>query len=125
MNNIIIKGRLTKDPELRKTTNDISVCSISVAVDRAFDKTEADFFDCVFWRQGAEFVSKYFNKGQEILVSGEMQSRRYEDKDGNKRTTWEVQNCRAEFCGSKKDGGNAPAAANDRPAPIEDDDFPF
>lgn len=107
MNKIIIKGRLTRDPELRQTGSGVSVCNITVAVDRAYSKEDkqTDFFDCVFWRQGAEFVSKYFAKGREILVEGEMQSRKYQDKEGSNRTAWEVCNAHAEFCGSKSDSG--------------------
>ena len=102
MNSIIIKGRLTADPELKHTQNDTAVCSVNVAVDRPYSKDkEVDFFTVVFWRQAAEFVYKYFSKGQEILVQGEMQSRKYEDKEGNNRTAWEVKADRVEFCGSK------------------------
>lgn len=105
MNKIIIKGRLTADPELRTTTSGVPVCKITVAVDRGFknEDKQTDFFDCTFWRQGAEFVSRYFTKGREILVDGEMQSRKYEDKNGNKRTSWEIGNARAEFCGPKNE----------------------
>ena len=94
MNKIVIKGRLTKDPELRQTQSGVPVCNITVAVDRAYSKEDkqTDFFDCVFWRQGAEFIDKYFTKGQEILVDGEMQSRKYEDREGNKRTVWDIAN---------------------------------
>ncbi len=102
MNYIVIKGRLTKDPELRHTQSDTAVCTINVAVDRPYSKDkEADFFTVVCWRQAAEFVCKYFTKGQEILVQGEMQSRKYEDKEGNDRITWEVKANHVEFCGSK------------------------
>ena len=100
MNCIIIKGRLTSDPELKHTQNDTPVCSVNVAVDRPYSKEkETDFFTVVFWRQAAEFVCKYFSKGQEILVQGEMQSRKYEDKEGNNRVAWEVKADRVEFCG--------------------------
>lgn len=113
MNCIIIKGRLTSDPELKHTQNDTPVCSVNVAVDRPYSKEkETDFFTVVFWRQAAEFVCKYFSKGQEILVQGEIQSRKYEDKEGNNRVAWEVKADRVEFCGSKSqnsDGGDAPA----------------
>lgn len=102
MNNIIIKGRLTKDPELRNTQSGTAVCTVNVAVDRPYSKDkETDFFTVVLWRQTAEFVSKYFSKGQEILVQGEMQSRKYEDKEGNNRIAWEIKADRVEFCGSK------------------------
>ncbi len=106
MNLIVIKGRLVRDPELKNTQSGKSVCNATVAVDRAYSKNgekEADFFDCVFWEKAAEFVSKYFHKGQEILVQGEMQSRKYQDKNGNNRTAWEVKRARAEFCGPKAD----------------------
>ena len=113
MNSIIIKGRLTKDPELRYTQSDTAVCTVNVAVDRPYSKDkETDFFTVVFWRQTAEFVSKYFSKGQEILVQGEMQSRKYEDKEGNNRIAWEIKADRVEFCGSKGQGEeNASAPA--------------
>ena len=130
MNIIAIKGRLVRDPEVRKTPNDITTCKITVAVDRAFSsggEKQTDFFDCVFWRQGAEFVSKYFNKGKEIIVQGEMQSRKWTDKEGNNRTSWEIQNAHAEFCGGKSDNSasaDAPvsdfAVLND-----SDDSLPF
>lgn len=113
MNIIAIKGRLVRDPECRKTPNDITTCKITVAVDRAYSsggEKQTDFFDCVFWRQGAEFVSKYFNKGKEIIVQGEMQSRKWQDKDGNNRISWEIQNAHAEFCGGKGDTASAPNA---------------
>ena len=108
MNNIIIMGRLTDNPELRKTPNDISVTSFSVAVNRAYSNgsdRQADFFNCVAWRGTAEFISKYFAKGQMIAIEGSMQSRRYDDRDGNKRTAWEIQVSQAHFCGSKNENG--------------------
>ena len=108
MNNIIIMGRLTDNPELRKTPNDISVTSFSVAVNRSYSNgndRQADFFNCVAWRGTAEFISKYFAKGQMIAIEGSMQSRRYDDRDGNKRTAWEIQVSQAHFCGSKNENG--------------------
>ena len=111
MNIIAIKGRLVRDPEMRRTQSGVAVTTITVAVDRAYDadgEKQTDFFDCVFWRQGAEFVSKYFSKGKEIIVQGEMQSRKWQDKDGNNRISWEIQNAHAEFCGGKSDNGAAP-----------------
>ena len=104
MNIIAIKGRLVRDPEIRQTQSGVSVTNITVAVDRSYSaggEKQTDFFDCVFWRQGAEFVSKYFKKGKEIIVTGEMQSRKWHDKDGNNRISWEIQNAHAEFCGGK------------------------
>lgn len=108
MNIIAIKGRLVRDPENRQTQSGVSVTNITVAVDRSYSaggEKQTDFFDCVFWRQGAEFVSKYFKKGKEIIVTGEMQSRKWQDKDGNNRISWEIQNAHAEFCGGKSDNG--------------------
>lgn len=129
MNIIAIKGRLVRDPECRKTPNDITTCKITVAVDRAYSsggEKQTDFFDCVFWRQGAEFVSKYFSKGKEIIVQGEMQSRKWTDKEGNNRISWEIQNARAEFCGGKSDN-SAPAEPASDFAVIDTDDssLPF
>ena len=116
MNIIAIKGRLVRDPEVKKTSNGISVCTITVAVDRAYSgggEKQTDFFDCVFWRQGAEFVSKYFTKGKEIIVHGEIQSRKWQDKDGNNRISWEIQNAHAEFCGGKNDSSASAEPASD------------
>lgn len=113
MNTIAIKGRLVRDPFTKTTPNGVTVCNITVAVDRAYSnggEKQTDFFDCVFWRQGAEFVSKYFSKGKEIIVQGEMQSRKWQDKDGNNRISWEIQNAHAEFCGGKSDTASAPSA---------------
>jgi single-strand DNA-binding protein len=110
MNFIAIHGRLVRDPEMRRTQSGVAVTTITVAVDRAYSgdgEKQADFFDCVFWRQGAEFVSKYFTKGKEIIVTGEMQSRKWTDKDGNNRISLEIQNAHAEFCGSAKSSDTA------------------
>lgn len=86
-------GRLVADPELRQTPNGVSVISFRIAVDRNFSKDrerQADFIDIVAWRSTAEFVSKYFTKGKMIIVEGSIQTRSYEDKNGNKRTAVEV-----------------------------------
>ena len=95
LNHITIMGRLTRDPELRRTGSGIAVASFSVAVDRDFGsrdggEKETDFIDCVAWRQTGEFVSKYFTKGRMIVVSGRLQIRNWTDKEGNKRRTAEV-----------------------------------
>lgn len=130
MNSIIIKGRLTRDPELKTTGSGIAVCSFSVAVDRKFQKQGeekvADFFNCNAWRAQADFISKYFAKGQEILVCGNMQSRKYEDKQGVNRVAWEIQVERVEFCGSKQDNprSSAPATPNSFEE-VPDEDLPF
>lgn len=113
LNHITIMGRLTRDPELRRTGSGLAVTNFTVAIDRDFaDKQsgqkETDFIDCVAWRHTGEFVSKYFRKGSQIAVSGRLQSRKWTDKDGNKRTAWEVVVDGAYFAGSKN--GDAPAA---------------
>ena len=95
LNHITIMGRLTRDPELRRTGSGVAVASFTVAVDRDFGgrdggEKETDFIDCVAWRQTGEFVSKYFTKGRMILVSGRLQIRNWTDKDGNKRRPAEV-----------------------------------
>lgn len=132
MNIIAIKGRLVRDPSVKTTQSGVSVCNITVAVDRSYSadgEKQTDFFDCVFWRQGAEFVSKYFTKGKEIIVHGEMQSRKWMDKDGNNRISWEIQNAHAEFCGGKGDGGQntaqAAPAADFAPIDVPDESLPF
>ena len=114
LNHITIMGRLTRDPELRRTGSGIAVASFTVAVDRDFGgrdggEKETDFIDCVAWRQTGEFVSKYFTKGRMIVVSGRLQIRSWTDKDGNKRRTAEVVADNVYFGDSKRDndGGNA------------------
>ena len=114
LNHITIMGRLTRDPELRRTGSGLPVASFSVAVDRDFGKNEngekeTDFIDCVAWRNTAEYVSKYFTKGRMIVVSGRLQIRSWTDKDGNKRRTAEVVADNVYFGDSKRDneGGNA------------------
>ena len=113
LNHITIMGRLTRDPELRRTGSGIAVASFTVAVDRDFGgreggERETDFIDCVAWRQTGEFVSKYFTKGSMIVVSGRLQIRGWTDKDGNKRRTAEVVADNCYFGESKRnDGGNA------------------
>ena len=122
LNHIVIMGRLTRDPELRRTGSGIAVTSFSLAVDRDFGKNEngekeTDFIDCVAWRQTGEFVSKYFTKGRMAVVSGRLQIRSWTDKEGNKRRTAEVIADNVYFGDSRRDGdmgGNfaAPAANN-------------
>lgn len=139
MNKVILMGRLARDPELRYTSSQIATCSFTVAVDRRFKSqdgtTQADFINCVAWRQTAEFVSKYFTKGSRILVSGSIQTRTWDDKDGQRRYATEVVVDDVEFCESKRSdsgafggapqGGGAPAAQEGY-YPIDDDDsVPF
>ena len=128
LNRITIMGRLTRDPELRRTQAGVSVCTFSVAVDRDFQSRESqerqvDFIDVVAWRQTAEFVSKYFAKGRMIVVDGSLQSRKWQDKNGQNRTNWEVIANNIYFGDSKRDnnGDNAYGApAYGTPAPMHD-----
>ena len=114
LNHITIMGRLTRDPELRRTGSGIAVASFTLAVDRDFSpkdggERETDFIDCVAWRQTGEFVSKYFTKGRMAVVSGRLQIRSWNDKDGNKRRTAEVVADNVYFGDSKRDeqGGSS------------------
>ena len=114
LNSVIIMGRLTADPELRTTTSGLSVTSFTVAVDRNYksgDERQTDFINCVAWRATADFVTRYFRKGQMIAVQGSLQVRNYEDKNGNKRTAYDVVADNVSFCGSKNEGGNNTYAA--------------
>ena len=115
LNHIVIMGRLTRDPELRRTGSGTAVASFSVAVDRDFGKNEngekeTDFIDCVAWRNTAEFVSKYASKGRMVVVSGRLQIRSWTDKEGNKRRTAEVVADNVYFGDSRRDGDNAGAS---------------
>lgn len=149
LNKIVLMGRLTRDPELRQTQSGNSVVSFTLACDRDFAaqgaEKETDFVDIVAWRGTAEFVSKYFSKGRMAVVSGRLQIRNWEDKDGNKRKTAEIVAESVYFGDSKRDGQNASAAApasaeftqppDTTPVPfsgsdmqqigLDDDDLPF
>ena len=115
LNHIVIMGRLTRDPELRRTASGLAVTSFSVAVDRDFGKGDngekkTDFFDCVAWRNTAEFASKYLSKGRMVVVSGRLEFRDWNDKEGNKRRSAEIIVDNVYFADSKRDsdnGGNA------------------
>ena len=135
LNHIVLMGRLTRDPELRRTGTGIAVASFSIAVDRDFGsketgEKETDFIDIVAWRNTAEFVSKYFTKGRMAVVSGRLQIRNWNDKDGNKRRSAEVVADNVYFGDSKRDsesggsyasgssyGGNNYAAGSSYSAP--------
>lgn len=106
LNKAVLMGRLTADPELRKTTSGTSVTSFTLAVNRDFKKDgqqETDFINCVAWKNTAEFICKYFQKGQQAAVDGSIQTRSYTDKDGNKRTAFEVLVNNIYFADSKKE----------------------
>ena len=111
LNHIVLMGRLTRDPELRRTGSGIAVATFSLAVDRDFGNSatgekETDFIDIVVWRNTAEFVSKYFTKGRMAVVSGRLQIRNWTDKEGNKRRSAEVVADNVYFGDSKRDNGN-------------------
>ena len=110
LNRAILMGRLTRDPELRQTPNNVSVTTFTLAVDRNYqaDKNnkQADFINIVAWRHTAEFVAKYFTKGLLVAVEGSIQTRNYQDKDGNNRTAFEVVADQVYFA-EKKGAGNA------------------
>lgn len=118
LNRIIVMGRMTRDPELRRTNSGTAVASFTVAVDRDFKsqsgEKETDFIDIVAWRSTAEFVSKYFSKGRMAVVEGRLQIRDWTDKNGNKRRSAEIVADNVYFGDSKRDGGDNPDYA---PAP--------
>ena len=105
LNIVALMGRLVYDPELKTTQNGTSVCSFSIAVDRTYtpkgEERKADFIDIVAWRQTAEFICKYFQKGSMIAIEGSLQTRQYQDKNGNNRTATEVLASQVSFCGGK------------------------
>ncbi len=142
LNHIDLMGRLTRDPELRYTQSQTPVASFTVAVDRDYSgqgqEKQTDFIDCVAWRGTGEFVSKYFRKGSMIVVSGRLQLRDWQDRDGNKRRSAEVVADSVYFGESKREGqsqqtSNAPAPAPQQPAqqqtfqdlPDDDGELPF
>ena len=129
LNRTCLMGRLTRDPELRKTLPGTPVCSFSIACERDFKNAngekETDFFDCVAWRQTAEFISQYFTKGRMVVVDGRLQNRGWTDKEGNKRRTTELIVDNAYFGDSKpkEDGSGEPPAYGGDPmagAPASD-----
>lgn len=148
LNVVALMGRLVADPELRKTSSDVSVATFRIAVDRAFvrqgEERQADFISIVCWRQTADFVCKYFHKGDMIALNGRIQTRSYEDNQGNRRTAFEVVADNISFTGSKRDsssmgggydGGNRNMAGAAQPAAftsggddfelLGDNDMPF
>ena len=120
LNTAIIMGRLTADPELRTTNTGIAVTTFTVAVDRRYQKAgeekQTDFINVVAWRQTAEFVSRYFQKGSMIAVRGSILTRRYEDNNGNKRTAVEIVADEVSFCGSKAETGTGSRQVMEQPA---------
>ena len=110
LNVVALEGRFVADPELKQTTSGLSVTSFRLACDRSYCKQgqerQTDWIDCVAWRSNAEFICKYFSKGQLTAIEGSIQTRSYTDKDGNKRKAVEVVVSQAHFAESKKDTGN-------------------
>ena len=129
LNRIIVMGRMTRDPELRRTNSGTAVASFTVAVDRDFKpqsgEKETDFIDVVAWRNTAEFVSKYFSKGRMAVVDGRLQIRDWTDKDGNKRRTAEIVADSVYFGDSKRDGGETVEPKGGFSEIEDDGDLPF
>lgn len=132
----VLMGRLTADPELKTTQSGISVCSFDIAVDRPYKKDEektADFIKIVAWRNHAEFVSHYFTKGSRIGIEGSIQTRRYQDSNGNNRTAFEVVANNVQFIDKKMESlavqGDTPSFNNGNDfedmGEVTDDDLPF
>lgn len=136
INSVVLTGRLTADPELKTTTSGISVISFSIAVDRAYksgDNKQTDFINIVAWRNTAEFISKYFTKGSAIGIEGSIQTRKYEDKNGNSRVAVEVVANQVHFIERKRNGAQEDTDIDDKPNLAEmnttyyngDEDLPF
>jgi single-strand DNA-binding protein len=144
MNHIVLIGRLVADPETRYTQSGIAMTKFCLAVDRKFKnqagERETDFINCVAWRKAAEIIGQYMTKGQKFAVQGSLQSRKWEDKDGNKRVSFDVQVDEFNFIDSKGSGGGSRGPArqvdsgpgdNDAPPPdappdnMMEDDLPF
>lgn len=124
INNVVLMGRFTAAPELKKTQSGTSVTTFRIAVERRFQtkdgERQADFITCVAWRNTAEFVTRFFNKGDMIAVTGEIQTRNYKDQNGNNRVAVEVVVDNASFCGGKNSG-----ATDNNFEDIDDEDLPF
>ncbi len=140
MNKVILVGNLTRDPELTQTSNGISVCRFSLAVQRSYanasGEREADFLNIVTWRGLADNCAKYLSKGRRVAISGSIQTRSYDDKDGNKRYATDIVADDVEFLGGGDGGNNASNNANNAEAPkakkgaselepVEDEGLPF
>lgn len=130
LNSVALMGRLVADPELKVTQSGISVVTIRLAVNRTYDHKQTDFIDVVAWRQQAEFIDKYFRKGELIVIEGAIQTRSYEDKNGNKRSAFEVVANQVHFGQSKKEGAGKqqriqPMDEYEEMVASEDEDLPF
>lgn len=139
INNVVLMGRLTADPELKTTPNGTSVTSFSVAVERSYapkgQERETDFINIVAWRHTADFICRYFSKGSMIAIEGSIQTRKYQDRNGNNRVAVEVVANQVSFCGSKNEGANTRQQEPSNPLDVDtgddfedlpdDDDLPF
>ena len=136
MNRVVLIGRITKDLEKKTTQSGVSVLNTTIVVDRDYkqgDEKITDFVDLVMWRHNADYIEKYASKGALIAIEGKLQSRKWQDNDGNNRINWEVQCDNVQIVSSKRDGsaqtapsGSAPAAAGDFPViDGESGDLPF
>ena len=140
INSVVLMGRLTYQPELRKTPSGVSVMSFQIATDRNYttqgEERKADFIDCTAWRSTADFIERYFNKGDMIALQGSIQTENYTDKNGNKRKQIQVVVDQVSFCGSKNNNNSnnqfnqpAPSYASADTSEYEeiadDDDLPF
>ena len=127
MNIVGIRGRLTYEPELKKTPSGVSVIRFTVAVDRSYQPSgqerQADFIDCVAWRQTAEFISRYFHKGSMIAVEGTIQTSNFTDKNGKQRKQVEILANNVSFCGSKTEQGNSVTQQSNPNLNVNNDDF--
>ena len=125
LNQICIQGRVTARPELKTTASGVNVTTFTIACERSYVKAgeerQVDFINIVAWRQTAEFITRYFDKGQQIIVNGSLQTRNYEDKQGNKRTAFEVVAQDVYFCEKKNDNKSDTKPVLDE----EPDEFPF
>ena len=134
-NLVVLTGRLTADPELKTTANGLSVTTFSIAVDRRYrsgEERQTDFINIVAWRQSAEFITKYFKKGSLIGIEGSIQTRRYQDKNGNNRTAFEVIANNVQFVESKRESGAEGASFSNADVndfaemdAVDDSDLPF
>ena len=134
LNKVVLMGRLTKDPETRSTPSQVNVTNFSLAVDRSFksqnEERQTDFINIVCWRHTADFVQKYFTKGQLVAVSGRLQTRSWDDNEGKKRYATDVVADEVFFAEGKRDssgngGGNSTTDNADFSAIVDDDNLPF
>lgn len=125
LNHIVAMGRLTREPELRYTQSNVPVASFCIAVDRDYQsggEKQTDFIDCVAWRGTGEFVEKYFHKGQMAIVTGRLQSRRWQDRDGNNRISWEINADSVYFGEPKRDAGEPQYQSPQQFQELDDED---